>query len=229
MCRGFPAHSPSSPPARRSGSRRPRNARSRPEPPFDSSPVLPEALLPPGEPTRSVGLPGVTYPPAGCAAAPRRALLVRGRCARGTCRPGPRSAAPRLRLPARSGPFCLRSFFSLSPPLLLLLSSSFSSSRLLFYLVFSFSKSGPKALQVGEGSPGELFPCLVVAVVAAARRAASHLPRSSSSRGGERAVMLRPPAGDPSPPALRMPSCPVAQVPGWRYARLRGSPGAFCA
>lgn len=77
--------------------------------------------------------------------------------------------------------------------------------------------------------PGELFLCLVVAVAAAARRAASRRPRSSSSRGGERAAMLRPPAGDPSPPALRMPSCPVAQVPGWRYARLRGSPGASCA
>lgn len=163
MRRGRGAHRPSSPSARRSGNQRPRNALSRPEPPFGLSPVLPEALPPPGDPTRSVG----------SGRAPTRPWCALRSVA---CAPGARALRPR-HLPPRASPRrpappasrALRpslstSFFALSPPLLLFLSSS---SRHFFYLVF-FQKQTQGAPSGRRVSPGELFLCLVVAVVAAA-------------------------------------------------------------
>lgn len=98
MRRGRRAHSPSSPSARRSGNQRPRNALSRPEPPFGLSPVFPEALLPPGDPTRSVGS-GRTP------TRPRCALRVRG--VRSWCEGAAPTApaAPGLAAPPRASGF----------------------------------------------------------------------------------------------------------------------------
>lgn len=133
---GRRAQGPSSPPARRSGSERPRNARlvSRVGP----SPVLLGALPPTGEATRSVGRRGGTRPSAACAPG-ARALRPSG-----TCRPAPRAPCalwPSLPLWPRPFFLCLRShlFFFLLP----------LSSVMLYSL---FCKSRSKALQVGEGS-----------------------------------------------------------------------------
>lgn len=155
-------------------------------------------------------------------ARPRRALRERGRCARAA------PAAPRRGLPARSGPLCPSGhvlFFYVSA---LTYFSFFFPYPPLCCILF-FAKADLRRCKWEKGlSHSRTLPCLVVAVAAARRRASSLPLRSASSQGCERAARLRPPAGDPSPPARRMPSRPVAQSPGWRGARPRRCPPASC-
>lgn len=211
---GRRAQGPSSPPARRSGSERPRNAR--PASPFGPSPVLLGALPPPGEATRSVGLRGGTQPSAACAPG-ARALRPSG-----TCRPAPR--APCALWPSLSLSVHVL-FFYVST---LTYFSSFFPSPPLSCIHF-FPKADLRRCKWEKGlSLSRTLPRLVVAVAAARRRASSLPLRSASSQGCERARRLRPPAGDPSPPARRMPSRAVAGSPGWHGAALRCSPPASC-
>lgn len=139
-------------------------------------------------------------------ARPRRALRERGRCARAA------PAAPRRGLPARSGPLCPSVhvlFFCVSA---LTYFSFFFPYPPLCCIPF-FAKADLRRCKWEKGlSHSRTLPCLVVAVAAARRRASSLPLRSASSQGCERAARLRPPAGDPSPPARRMPSRPVARL-----------------